>query len=167
MRHGTRPAHGRTLAVAGGAAALVLLAATGAQAEGKGDVRVTKAVANGGDNVIVGTSKTIRFPVAITVRDNSGVKGLTRVSTFYAYSAEGGGFADWTGATCKKKSSTTSVCTAEPWVNGLTPNCSHSGFRYTSRSTPNSATSLSRKVYISWNFHVVSTWSSGNGGLAG
>jgi hypothetical protein len=117
MRHGTRPAHGRTLAVAGGAAALVLLAATGAQAEGKGDVRVTKAVVNGGDNVIVGTSKTIKFPVALTVRDNSGVKGLTRVSTFYAYNALGGGFADWTGATCKKKSSTTSLCTAVMAIN--------------------------------------------------
>lgn len=123
MRHRARPAHGRTLAVACGAAALVLLTATGAQAEGRGDVRVTKTVVNGGQNVIVGTSKTIRYPVAITIRDNSGVKGLTHASTFYAYSAEGGGFADWTGTTCKKTSSTTSVCTATmsitpAWIPG-------------------------------------------------
>ncbi|WP_200304982.1 hypothetical protein [Streptomyces adelaidensis] len=115
MRHRTRPAHGRTLAVAGGAAALVLLAATGAHAEGKGDVRVTKAVVKGGKNVIVGTSKTITFPVAITVRDNSGVKGLTRVSTFNADNA--GSFFDWTGTKCVKKSRTTSVCTATMTVD--------------------------------------------------
>ncbi|WP_328506152.1 hypothetical protein [Streptomyces sp. NBC_00391] len=123
MRHRTRPAHGRTLAVAGGAAALVLLAATGAHAEGRGDVRVTKTVVNGGKNVIVGTSKTIRFPVAITIKDNSGVKGLTHASTYYAYGAEGGGFAGWDATACKKKSSTTSVCTATmsivpAWIPG-------------------------------------------------
>ncbi|MER5433084.1 hypothetical protein [Streptomyces sp. NPDC002588] len=110
-------------AAAGGAAALVLVTATGAHAEGRGDVRVTKTVVNGGRNVIVGTSKTITFPVAVTAKDNSGIKGLTDASTFYAYSAEGGGFAEWTGTTCRKQSSTTSVCTATmsitpAWIPG-------------------------------------------------
>ncbi|MFJ6708782.1 hypothetical protein ACWC6I_30250 [Streptomyces sp. NPDC001414] len=57
---------GRTAwAAAGGAAALVLTTATGAHAEGRGDIRVVKTVVNGGGNVIVGTSKTIRYPVDI------------------------------------------------------------------------------------------------------
>ncbi|MEU6195567.1 hypothetical protein [Streptomyces sp. NPDC047061] len=52
---------GRTAwAAAGGAAALVLTTATGVHAEGRGDIRVVKTVVNGGGNVIVGTSKTIR-----------------------------------------------------------------------------------------------------------
>ncbi|EKX67219.1 hypothetical protein PV416_06155 [Streptomyces ipomoeae] len=115
MRHRTRPAHNRTLAVAGGAAALVLLAATGAHAEGRGDVRVTKTVVNGGRNVIVGTSKTVTFPIAVTIKDDSGVKGLTRVSTFNTHNA--GSFFDWTGTKCVKKSRTTSVCTATMTVD--------------------------------------------------
>ncbi|MCT9077659.1 hypothetical protein [Streptomyces fulvoviolaceus] len=105
MRH-------RLWAVAGGAAALTLLTATGAHAEGEGDIRVTKTVVNGGKNVIVGTTKAVDYPVAITIKDDSGVKGLTDVSTFSATNHEGGGFAEWTDSTCVKKSSTTSVCTA-------------------------------------------------------
>ncbi|MFD8716445.1 hypothetical protein ACFV2H_00060 [Streptomyces sp. NPDC059629] len=103
---------GRTAWVAaGGAAALVLTTATGAHAEGRGDIRVVKTVVNGGGNVIVGTSKTIRYPIDITVKDNSGVKGLTHVSTFsktLLYT-----FADWNDdSSCTKKSTTTSVCRA-------------------------------------------------------
>ncbi|MDO0911895.1 hypothetical protein QQM39_13875 [Streptomyces sp. DT2A-34] len=105
MRH-------RLWAVAGGAAALTLLTATGAHAEGEGDIRVTTTVVNNGKNVIVGTSKVVEYPIAITIKDDSGVKGLGRVSTFNTSSANGGGFAEWTGATCVKKTSTTSVCTA-------------------------------------------------------
>jgi hypothetical protein len=90
---------------------LVLVTATGAHAEGRGDVRVVKTVVNGGGNVIVGTAKAIRYPVDITVKDNSGVKGLTHVSTFnktLLYS-----FADWNDdSSCTKKSATTSVCRA-------------------------------------------------------
>ncbi|MER7689820.1 hypothetical protein [Streptomyces sp. NPDC097610] len=98
-------------AAAGGAVALVLMTATGAHAEGRGDVRVVKTVVNGGGNVIVGTSKTIRYPVDITVKDNSGVKGLTDVSTFNRASAYT--FATWNGdSSCTKKSATTSVCRA-------------------------------------------------------
>ncbi|BBC33087.1 hypothetical protein SGFS_043810 [Streptomyces graminofaciens] len=110
MRHRTRPAHGRTLAVAGGAAALVLLAATGAHAEGKGDVRVTDAVVNAGRNIIIGTSRTISFPIAVTIKDNSGAKKITDLSTFNR--ANGYGFTTWYGDSfCVKKSATTSVCT--------------------------------------------------------
>ncbi|MFD4561849.1 hypothetical protein ACFWP5_47360 [Streptomyces sp. NPDC058469] len=103
---------GRTAwAAVGGAAVLVLTTATGAHAEGRGDVRVVKTVVNGGGNVIVGTAKTIRYPVDITVKDNSGVKGLTDVSTFNKSSAFT--FATWNDdSSCAKKSATTSVCRA-------------------------------------------------------
>ncbi len=103
---------GRTAwAAAGGAAALVLVTATGAHAEGRGDVRVVKTVVNGGGNVIVGTAKTIRYPVDITVKDNSGVKGLTDVATFNKSSALT--FATWNDdSSCTKKTATTSVCRA-------------------------------------------------------
>src|SRR3954447_9763874 len=60
-----------------------------------------------------------------------------------------------------------SVCTADPWVNGLMPSSMHSGFWCTRSSMPSSAAVLSRNSYICRNFHVVSTWSSGNGGNAG
>lgn len=112
---------GRTAwAAAGGAVALVLATATGAHAEGRGDVRVVKTVVNGGGNVIVGTSKTIHYPIDITVKDDSGVKGLTHVSTFNM--TNGWSFATWDGdSSCTKKSATTSVCratmTIEPaWI---------------------------------------------------
>ncbi|GGN35461.1 hypothetical protein [Streptomyces fuscichromogenes] len=103
---------GRTAwAAAGGAAALVLTTATGAHAEGRGDIRVVKTVVNNGGNVIVGTSKTIRYPVDITVKDDSGVKKLTHVSTFNKTNAYT--FATWDGdSSCTKKSATTSVCRA-------------------------------------------------------
>ncbi|MGY4981771.1 hypothetical protein ACWCYL_32305 [Streptomyces sp. 900105755] len=103
---------GRTAwAAAGGAAALVLTTATGAHAEGRGDIRVVKTVVNGGGNVIVGTSKTIRYPIDITVKDNSGVKKLTDVFTFNKTNAYT--FATWDdNSSCTKKSATTSVCRA-------------------------------------------------------
>ncbi|MFJ9564193.1 hypothetical protein ACIRQQ_29670 [Streptomyces fuscichromogenes] len=114
---------GRTAwAAAGGAAALVLTTATGAHAEGRGDIRVVKTVVNNGGNVIVGTSQTIRYPIDITVKDDSGVKGLAHVSTFsktLLYT-----FADWNAdSSCTKKSATTSVCratmTIDPaWIAG-------------------------------------------------
>ncbi|MFE6619359.1 hypothetical protein ACFZBP_22765 [Streptomyces sp. NPDC008086] len=110
--------------VASGAVALTLLSVTGAHAEGRGDVRVTKTVVNGGKNVIIGTSARVTYPIAITIRDNSGVKGLSRVSVFNK--TNGWGFSDWVGTRCEKKSSTTSVCTAsmtiEPgWLPGSVP----------------------------------------------
>ncbi|MET8944545.1 hypothetical protein ABZX30_13405 [Streptomyces sp. NPDC004542] len=84
--------------------------ATGAHAEGRGDIRVTAAVVNGGKNVIIGTSQRVTYPIAITIKDNSGVKGLSHVSVFNK--SNGWEFSDWTDTTCVKKSSTTSVCTA-------------------------------------------------------
>ncbi|MEU6141693.1 hypothetical protein ABZ848_15150 [Streptomyces sp. NPDC047081] len=103
---------GRTAwATAGGATALVLTLATAAHAEGRGDIRVVKTVVNGGGNVIVGTAKTIRYPIDITIKDDSGVKGLTDLSTFNKTNAYT--FATWDGdSTCTKKSATTSVCRA-------------------------------------------------------
>ncbi|MEU6496065.1 hypothetical protein ABZ890_37745 [Streptomyces sp. NPDC046984] len=103
---------GRTAWVAaGGAAALLLTTATGAHAEGRGDIRVVKTVVNGGGNIIVGTTKTIRYPIDITVKDNSGVKKLSDVFTFNRTNAYT--FATWNGdSSCTKKSATTSVCRA-------------------------------------------------------
>ncbi|KOG38131.1 hypothetical protein AQJ84_13675 [Streptomyces resistomycificus] len=102
--------------MAGGAAALVLVTATGAHAEGRGDVRVTQIVVNGGNNVVVGTSKTVKYKIAVTIKDDSGVKGITDVSTFNT--SNGYGFVTWDGdSTCVKKSSTTSVCTATMTVD--------------------------------------------------
>ena len=60
-----------------------------------------------------------------------------------------------------------SVWRAEPWSNGLMPRATQSGFRWTTRSSPSSAAVRSRKSYIAENFHVVSTWTRGNGGFDG
>src|SRR5829696_8646282 len=60
-----------------------------------------------------------------------------------------------------------SVCKAEPEAIGLMPRASPSGLVWTIRSSPNLRAVSSRKMIISRNFHVVSTWSSGSGGLAG
>lgn len=108
-------------AAASGAAAMVVLAAPVAHAEGEGDIRVTKTVVNHGHNVIVGTSKVVTYPIAITIKDNSGVKGVSHVSAFNK--TNGYDFSEWTGTSCVKKSSTTSVCTAtmkiDPaWIKG-------------------------------------------------
>ncbi|MFG1664103.1 hypothetical protein [Streptomyces sp. Y7] len=109
---------------AGGAAALTLLSSTVAHAEGRGDVRVTKTVVNNGNNVIIGTTARVTYPIAITIRDNSGVKGLTDVSVFNK--TNGWGFSDWVDTRCTKTSSTTSVCTASmtiapAWLPGSVP----------------------------------------------
>ncbi|QNP70306.1 hypothetical protein IAG44_13185 [Streptomyces roseirectus] len=100
----------RLWAAVGAAAALTLVTATGAHAEGRGDIRVVSAVVNGGKSVTVGTAGKVTYSIAITVKDDSGVKKVSRVSTYKQLS--GYGFADWTGVTCVKKSRTTSVCTA-------------------------------------------------------
>ncbi|WP_258314586.1 hypothetical protein [Streptomyces sp. Act143] len=109
MRH-------RMPAVAGGVAALTLLTATGAHAEGRGDIRVTNTVVNRGSNVIIGVAKTVRYPIAITVKDDSGVKKITDLSTFNR--SNGYGFITWDGdSSCVKKSATTSVCTGTMTVD--------------------------------------------------
>ncbi|MCY1413219.1 hypothetical protein D9M71_286460 [compost metagenome] len=60
-----------------------------------------------------------------------------------------------------------SVCLALPWVNGLMFCATPSGLTWVIRSRPSSATILSRKAYISWNFQRVSTCITGNGSLPG
>ncbi|MFD7695446.1 hypothetical protein [Streptomyces sp. NPDC059805] len=107
---GRRAGRVRAVTTVASAAALTLLCTTGAHAEGRGDVRVTKTVVNSGNNVIIGTSARVTYPIAITIRDNSGAKGLSHVSVFSK--SKGWGFSDWTGTRCEKKSATTSVCTA-------------------------------------------------------
>ncbi|PWI20509.1 hypothetical protein DI272_16900 [Streptomyces sp. Act143] len=102
--------------MAGGVAALTLLTATGAHAEGRGDIRVTNTVVNRGSNVIIGVAKTVRYPIAITVKDDSGVKKITDLSTFNR--SNGYGFITWDGdSSCVKKSATTSVCTGTMTVD--------------------------------------------------
>lgn len=101
----------RGVVVAVGAAVLALATTTTAHAEGRGDIRVIKTVVDHGTNVIVGTSKTITYPIVMTIKDNSGIKGVSRVSTYN--STTGQGTAETNGAVkCVKQSATTSVCTA-------------------------------------------------------
>lgn len=102
--------HRALTTAAAGAAAMVVLTAPAAHAEGRGDIRVIKTVVDHGTNVIVGTKKTIAFPIAMTIRDDSGIKKVSRVSAFNA--TNGFGPVDWTDTRCEKKSATTSVCTA-------------------------------------------------------
>ncbi len=61
----------------------------------------------------------------------------------------------------------TSVCTAEPCVNGPMPRSTPSWLMCTSRSMPSRFTVSSRKLIISRNFQVVSTCRNGKGGRAG
>ncbi|MFF3327863.1 hypothetical protein [Streptomyces sp. NPDC002889] len=98
-----------------GAVSAMLVTAPSAQAEGRGDIRVTKAVVNNGGNVIVGVKDVKTFPIAITIKDNSGVKGVSCVSAFNRNN--GHGPVDHIGTSCKKISATTSVCTATMEIN--------------------------------------------------
>ncbi|MFE4408280.1 hypothetical protein [Streptomyces sp. NPDC056821] len=111
------------LAAASVALVAGVLSAPAAQANSKGDIRITKVVVNHGKDVVVGTSGRFTYPIAVTVKDDHGVKGLTRVSTFSKDHLLG--FAAWTGTSCKETSATTSVCTAtmtiDPaWAPALT-----------------------------------------------
>src|SRR5690606_29904804 len=60
-----------------------------------------------------------------------------------------------------------SVCLALPCVKGLMFCAMPSGLTWVIRSRPISATILSRKRYISWNFQRVSTCMTGNGSRPG
>ncbi|NEC65244.1 hypothetical protein G3I41_11395 [Streptomyces sp. SID9727] len=92
-------------------AAMTVLGTTAANAEGRGDIRVTKAVTNNGKNVIVGISRTVTFPVKVTVKDDSGVKQLYRLDAGNATSTAGAPV-ETVATSCKKLSATTSECTA-------------------------------------------------------
>ncbi|MCX4548324.1 hypothetical protein [Streptomyces sp. NBC_01500] len=98
------------LTAASGAVVLGVLGTTAAHAEGKGDIRVTRTVVNNGGNVIVGVHDVKTFPIAFTVKDKSGVKGLSHASVFNT--KNGYGPVDLTANSCHKSNSTTSVCTA-------------------------------------------------------
>ncbi|MCX4679360.1 hypothetical protein OG413_29410 [Streptomyces sp. NBC_01433] len=104
-------------ATAAAAVVLTMLGAPSAQAEGRGDIRITKTVVDNGTNVIVGVSKPVTFPIKMTVKDNSGVKRVDYVSTFSTHNRSGP--VEWVGTTCVKKSKTTSDCTATMRVNPL------------------------------------------------
>lgn len=107
----------RRIGVASVLAAVItgIVVAPTAHAEGRGDIRVTKVVVNGGSNVIVGIKDVKRFAITMTVKDNSGVKKVSDVSAFNT--ANGHGPVDHLGSTCKKSSTTTSVCTATMQVD--------------------------------------------------
>ncbi|MER6104524.1 hypothetical protein ABT115_19885 [Streptomyces sp. NPDC001832] len=102
----------RRIAVASVVAAVAtgIAVAPAAHAEGRGDIRVTKTVVNGGSSVIVGVKNVKQFPITMTIKDNSGVKGVSDVSAYNT--TNGHGPVDHLGTTCKKVSTTTSVCTA-------------------------------------------------------
>lgn len=101
-----------------GIAALAAVAAVGAavvtapaaHAEGRGDIRVVKTVVNAGGSVIVGVKNVKRFPIVMTIKDDSGVKGVTDVSAFNTANAHGP--VSYLGTSCTRSSTTTSVCTA-------------------------------------------------------
>ncbi|MFF4244198.1 hypothetical protein ACFYY2_06955 [Streptomyces sp. NPDC001822] len=93
-----------------GAVGTAVVAAPAAHAEGRGDIRVVKTVVNGGGSVIVGVKNVKRFPVVMTIKDGSGVKGVADVSAYNA--TNGYGPVSYLGTSCRKSSSTTSVCTA-------------------------------------------------------
>lgn len=93
------------------AVAMTVLGGATAHAEGRGDIRVTKAVTNNGKNVIIGTGKTVTFPIKLTIKDNSGVKSLRDIRAGNA-SSTAGAPVELVGTTCKKLSATTSECTA-------------------------------------------------------
>ncbi|WOP07199.1 hypothetical protein R2B67_01040 [Streptomyces cyaneofuscatus] len=101
--------------MAAAAVALTMLGAPSARAEGRGDIRTIKRVVDGGTNVIVGVSKPVTFPIRMTVKDNSGVRGVDRVSTFSTHNR--GGPVEWIDTSCVKKSKTTSDCTATMYVD--------------------------------------------------
>ncbi|MEV5603158.1 hypothetical protein AB0L33_17125 [Streptomyces sp. NPDC052299] len=92
-------------------AAMTVLGTTAANAEGRGDIRVTKGVTNNGKSVIVGVSRDVTFPVKLTVKDDSGVKSLREIWA-NSSTTHWGAPPEWDGATCKKVSATTSECTA-------------------------------------------------------
>lgn len=112
------------------AVALTMLGAPSAQAEGRGDIRIVKTVVDNGTNVIVGVSKPVTFPIRMTIKDNSGIKRVDRVSTFGTNNR--GGPVEWIDTSCVKKSKTTSDCTATMLVDPR-------HFPYFSDTDPNGA----------------------------
>ncbi|MEV8453320.1 hypothetical protein AB0467_11210 [Streptomyces sp. NPDC052095] len=95
---------------AAGAVGVTVAVTPAAHAEGRGDIRITRTVVNNGDNVIVGIKSIKRFPITMTVKDDSGVKKVSDVSAFNAKNAHGP--VSYLGTTCRKTSATVSVCTA-------------------------------------------------------
>lgn len=90
---------------------MVVLGASTAHAEGEGDIRVVKGVTNGGKSVIVGIDQPVTFRSTLTVKDDSGVKGLSRAQAFHR-TATSGAPVETVDISCKKLSTTTSACTA-------------------------------------------------------
>ncbi|WP_326660913.1 hypothetical protein [Streptomyces sp. NBC_00385] len=89
---------------------MTVLGASPAHAEGRGDIRVVKSVANNGKSVVVGIRGVVTIPVKLTIKDNSGVKGVGDLDAHSAHTTYGAP-AETVGVTCKKLSSTTSDCT--------------------------------------------------------
>ncbi|MEU1350685.1 hypothetical protein ABZ438_32115 [Streptomyces sp. NPDC005786] len=87
-----------------------VLGASSAHAEGRGDIRVVKGVTNNGKNVVVGINGMVTFPVKLTIKDNSGVKGVGDADAGSTHSTYGAPI-ETVGTTCRKLSSTTSDCT--------------------------------------------------------
>lgn len=94
-----------TAVVSGAAVSAVV---PSAQAEGQGDTRITKTVANGGAPVVVGPRTPVAFPIRLWVSDSSGVKRFDGFSTFAV--ANGRGYAHVVSSTCTKTSTKMSLC---------------------------------------------------------
>ncbi|MGW2592478.1 hypothetical protein ACWCXC_19690 [Streptomyces sp. NPDC001515] len=90
---------------------MAVLGASTAHAEGEGDIRVVKGVTNGGKSVVVGIDQPVTFRSTLTVKDDSGVKGLSRAQAFHRTSTSGAPV-ETVDISCKKLSTTTSACTA-------------------------------------------------------
>lgn len=105
-----------TLAVGLGLAALLSSGLTApAQAEGRGDIRITRTVVNHAQPVVVGPRTPTTFPVRFRITDDSGLRRMTRFSTFNTDT--GRGYADVESRSCRSVDPTTSVCTLQALID--------------------------------------------------
>ncbi|MEU9241350.1 calcium-binding protein [Streptomyces sp. NPDC048385] len=91
-----------------GALALCAVAVPLAHADGgSGDTTITKVVVDGDNKVVVGTSGVVTVKVAVTAKDDSGIKSADN----FSLSGPDYGFFTTSKPTCVAASSTTSTCT--------------------------------------------------------
>ncbi|MGC0331210.1 hypothetical protein RKD23_004200 [Streptomyces sp. SAI-170] len=108
-----------TLGVVTGALALSALAVPAAQADGsQGDTAITKVAVNITNKVYVGTT-AVKFKVAVTATDNSGILGADEFDLY----GPNYGLLTTSKPTCTASSATTSTCvgwvTVDPRVGDL------------------------------------------------
>ncbi|MCI3931427.1 calcium-binding protein [Streptomyces sp. AN091965] len=120
-----------TVAAVSGALALSVLLAPAAQAAGpdfpvplkdaqKGDTKITKAVVNGGKDIVVGTTAKKKFTIAVTATDAKGVAGgggLLWHGRKFDEQNLSGVLNPTADEKCKKLSATSATCTVTITVN--------------------------------------------------